>query len=64
MANNLLYLGNNNCYVEHDEQVVRGEFQTIVKVEKEEEDGSIGKGQIEALEVVKKCDIEVDNDLI
>ena len=45
MANNLLYLGNSNCYMEHDEQVVREEFQTIVKVEKEEEDGSIGKGK-------------------
>jgi hypothetical protein len=39
MANNLLYLGNNSCYVEHDKQVVIEEFQTIVKVEKKKRTG-------------------------
>jgi len=37
-ANNSLYLGNNNCYLELDKQVATEEFQVIAKVEKEEEE--------------------------
>lgn len=37
-ANNWLYLGNNNRYLKLDEQIASEEFQTIVKVEKEEDD--------------------------
>jgi hypothetical protein len=39
-ANNFLYLGNNNFYLELNKEFAREEFQTIVKVEKEEVDCS------------------------
>ncbi len=35
-ANYSLYLGNNNCYLELDEEDVREKFQTFVKVERED----------------------------
>jgi hypothetical protein len=44
-ANNWLYLGNNNHFLKLDEQVASEEFQTIVKVEKEEDDDSMQSKQ-------------------
>lgn len=44
-ANTSLCLGNDNCNLELDEQVAREEFQTIVNVEKEEDDCSIQLNQ-------------------
>lgn len=67
-----MILGNNKSYLELDEEAARQAAQTVVKIEKEEEETNDEKLSVDAIktekveteEVVEECGVEVDDDFM
>ena len=72
--NPVFFLGNNKSYLELDEEAAREAAQTVVKVEKEENEEVEEKLSVDAVktesekveteEVVEECGVEVDDDFM